>query len=78
MGTDPRQAVVDSDLHCHHVANLSVVGAACFPSSGSANPTLTIMLLAWRAARAVVRRMSRLPTEIHAYSDTEAREAANA
>lgn len=57
MGDNPAQSVVDADLRCHRVANLSVVGASCFPSSGSANPTLTIMLLSWRAARAIGSRL---------------------
>lgn len=43
MGHDPTQSIVGGDLRCHHVRNLSVVGAATFPSAGSANPTMTIM-----------------------------------
>lgn len=43
MGTDPRSSIVGPDLRCHHVPNLSVAGAATFPSAGSANPTMTIM-----------------------------------
>lgn len=43
MGHDPRMSIVGPDLRCHHVPNLSVVGAATFPSAGSANPTMTIM-----------------------------------
>jgi choline dehydrogenase-like flavoprotein len=78
MGTDPHDSVVDRDLHTHHVGNLSVVSAACFPSSGSANPTLTIMLLAWRAARAIAERMSRFKAELHTYPDIETRETADA
>jgi choline dehydrogenase-like flavoprotein len=75
MGTDARQSVVDGDLLCHHVANLSVVGAACFPSSGSANPSLTIMLLAWRAARAIASAMTRPAAQVHV--PAASREAAN-
>lgn len=55
MGLSRSEAVVGPDLVCHLVPNLSVVSASCFPSAGSANPTLTIMLLAWRSARAIVR-----------------------
>lgn len=50
MGTDPRHSVVDPFLQCHGVANLSLVSASVFPSSGSANPSLTLMQLAFRAA----------------------------
>jgi choline dehydrogenase-like flavoprotein len=53
MGTERSSSVVGADLVCHHVPNLSVVSASCFPSTGSANPTLTVMLLAWRAACAI-------------------------
>ncbi|WJH38080.1 GMC oxidoreductase (plasmid) [Aliirhizobium terrae] len=78
MGTDARHSVVDADLNCHHVANLSIVSAACFPSSGSANPSLTIMLLAWRAARAVSRLMGRRAGGAQADPSLKLREAANA
>lgn len=46
MGLDPRQAIVGPDLRCHHIPNVSVVGAATFPTAGSANPTMTIMQMA--------------------------------
>lgn len=47
MGTDPTTSVVGPDLRCHAVANLSVVSASVFPTAGSANPTFTIMKLAY-------------------------------
>jgi choline dehydrogenase-like flavoprotein len=50
MGTNPLDSVVDPRLRVHRIPNLSVASASIFPSSGSANPTLTIMLLAIRAA----------------------------
>ena len=40
-------------LACHAVPNVFVASAAVFPSSGSANPTLTIMQIAFRAAESV-------------------------
>jgi choline dehydrogenase-like flavoprotein len=43
-------------LRVHRIANLSVASASVFPSSGSANPTFTIMHLAMRAADALVTR----------------------
>lgn len=46
MGVDPTTSIVRPDLHCHHVDNLSVVSSAIFPTSGSANPTMTIMAMA--------------------------------
>lgn len=46
MGTDPAESVVGPDLVCHDIPNVSVASAAAFPTSGSANPTLTILELA--------------------------------
>ena len=42
--------VVRSDLRCHDVDNLFVVGPSVFPSSGIANPTFTALALALRLA----------------------------
>jgi choline dehydrogenase-like flavoprotein len=56
MGTSPFDSVVDPDLRVHRIPNLSVVSASVFPSAGSANPTLTVMHLAMRAADAVARQ----------------------
>ena len=54
MGVDPRASVVNPRLACHAVPNVFVASAAVFPSSGSANPTLTIMQIACRAAESVM------------------------
>jgi choline dehydrogenase-like flavoprotein len=54
MGADPRTSVVNPRLACHAVPNVFVASAAVFPSSGSANPTLTIMQIACRAAESVI------------------------
>ncbi|OZI32350.1 FAD-dependent oxidoreductase [Bordetella genomosp. 10] len=50
MGRDPRDSVVDADCRVHEAGNLFVAGAAVFPTSGQANPTLTIVALALRLA----------------------------
>lgn len=50
MGGDPRTSVVDPDCRVHGVANLYVAGAAVFPTSSQANPTLTAIALALRLA----------------------------
>ncbi|MEN3794745.1 GMC oxidoreductase [Fulvimarina sp. MAC3] len=57
MGIRPTDSVVDADLVCHKVPNLGVVSSSTFPSSGSANPTLTIALLADYAARMLPKRI---------------------
>jgi choline dehydrogenase-like flavoprotein len=51
MGTDPRASVVDGDCRVHGIANLYVAGSSTFPTSGYANPTLTIVALALRLAQ---------------------------
>jgi choline dehydrogenase-like flavoprotein len=50
MSADPRHGVVDRDCRVHGLANLFVAGSSVFPSSGYANPTLTIAALAFRLA----------------------------
>ncbi len=50
MHSDPRQGVVDADSRVHGIANLFVAGSSVFPTSGAANPTLTIVALALRLA----------------------------
>lgn len=50
MGSDPRSSVVDADCRVHELENLYVAGAAAFPTSSQANPTLTIVALALRLA----------------------------
>ncbi|MGK4924221.1 FAD-dependent oxidoreductase [Bordetella hinzii] len=50
MGRDPRDSVVNADCRVHEAANLSIAGSAVFPTSGQANPTLTIVALALRLA----------------------------
>lgn len=57
MGSDPSNSVVDCRLKVHKIANLSVASASVFPTSGSANPTFTIMQLAMRATDALISRL---------------------
>jgi choline dehydrogenase-like flavoprotein len=56
MGINPHYSVVDPRLRVHRIPNLSVASASVFPCSGSANPTLTILLLAMRAADTLAMR----------------------
>ena len=56
MGTDPANSVVGPDLVCHAIPNLSVASASVFPSSGSANPTFTILQLALRHADSLLQK----------------------
>ena len=55
MGTDPRESVVGPDLRCHAAPNIAVISASVFPTAGSANPTFTIMKLAFWLADSLLR-----------------------
>ena len=50
MHDDPRRGVVDRDGRVHGIDNLYVAGGSVFPTSGAANPTLTIVALTLRLA----------------------------
>lgn len=50
MSADPRDGVVNTDCRTHDLGNLYVAAGSVFPSSGQANPTLTIVALARRVA----------------------------
>jgi choline dehydrogenase-like flavoprotein len=50
MNADPKKGVVDPDGRVHGINNLHVAGSSVFPTSGIANPTLTILALVMRLA----------------------------
>jgi choline dehydrogenase-like flavoprotein len=50
MASDPRAGVVDANCRVHGTANLFVAGSSVFPTTGIANPTLTICAMALRLA----------------------------
>ncbi|CCE10424.1 conserved hypothetical protein [Bradyrhizobium sp. STM 3843] len=50
MSDDPKHGVVNPQCRTHDLENLYLAGSAVFPTSGSANPTLTIVALAIRIA----------------------------
>lgn len=53
MGADAKTSVVDANLRAHDHPNLYLAGSAVFPTSGTANPTLTIAALALRLAERI-------------------------
>jgi len=55
MGDNPRDSVVDRWGRAHDVPNLWIVGSSVFPTSATANPTLTIAALSLRTAQAIHR-----------------------
>ena len=58
MGTDPKTAVVDSDLRTFDHPNLFIEGSAVFPTVGAANPTLTIAALALRSVDVIRKTLA--------------------
>ena len=57
MQRDPSMGVVDENCRVHGVANLYVAGSSVFPTSGTFNPTLTIVALALRLADHIKERL---------------------
>ena len=55
MHNEPKKGVVDSNCRVHGVDNLYIAGSSIFPTSGQANPMLTIVALAIRLADYVKR-----------------------
>jgi choline dehydrogenase-like flavoprotein len=55
MGNDPANSVLDPHNQCWDANGLYVTDAACFPSQGYQNPTLTILALTARACDHAVR-----------------------
>ncbi|WP_036477625.1 GMC oxidoreductase [Myxosarcina sp. GI1] len=53
MHDNPQKGVVDADCRVHGMTNLFIAGSSVFPTSGYANPTLTIIALAIRLAEKI-------------------------
>ena len=61
MDASPTRGVVDQNCRVHGVRNLFITGSAVFPTSGYANPTLTIVALAVRLGEHLKRELAREP-----------------
>ena len=61
MHPDPRRGVLDEHARVHSVSNLFVAGSSVFPTSGFANPTLTIVALTLRLAEHVDKQLQHPP-----------------
>lgn len=57
MSADPEHGVVDENCRVHGLRNLYINGCSVFPTSGIANPTLTIIALSLRLADHLKRQM---------------------
>lgn len=61
MGATPATSVCDADGRIHGSSNIYVAGASVFPTSGTANPTLTLAALALRLADHLKSRLAAAP-----------------
>jgi choline dehydrogenase-like flavoprotein len=61
MSETPQTGVVDADCRVHGMANLYIASSAVFPTSGFANPTLTILALSLRLADHLKSQRGRNP-----------------
>ena len=57
MHDDPAVGVVDANLKCHDADNLYITGSSVFPTSGIANPTLTLLALTLRLSDHLKERL---------------------
>jgi choline dehydrogenase-like flavoprotein len=57
MAASPKQGVVDADCRVHGLGNLYIAGSSVFPTSGWANPTLTILALSLRLGDHLARSL---------------------
>ena len=57
MSADPDGGVVDENCRIHGVRNLYIAGCSVFPTSGIANPTLTIIALTMRLSDHLKRQL---------------------
>jgi choline dehydrogenase-like flavoprotein len=58
MGATPAEGVVDPDCRVFGVDNLYIAGSSVFPTSGYANPTLSIVALAIRLSETIKARLA--------------------
>jgi choline dehydrogenase-like flavoprotein len=58
MGSDPKSSVTDSFGRTWDHPNLWLAGSGLFPTTGTANPTLTIAALAMRSAPEILKSLS--------------------
>jgi choline dehydrogenase-like flavoprotein len=58
MSRDPDTGVVDPECRVHGIDNLFIASSAVFPTSGQANPTLTIVALTLRLADHLKKRLA--------------------
>jgi choline dehydrogenase-like flavoprotein len=70
MAREPAHGVVDENCQVHGVNNLHIASGSVFPTSGHANPTLTVVALAIRLADHL-KSLTRRGTSSQRYQATE-------
>ncbi|MEL6318337.1 MAG: GMC family oxidoreductase, partial [Pseudomonadota bacterium] len=58
MAADPAFGVVDAESRVFGVANLYIASSSVFPTSGQANPTLSIVAFSFRLAEGLRRKLA--------------------
>ncbi|MBC7799338.1 MAG: GMC family oxidoreductase, partial [Gemmatimonadaceae bacterium] len=71
MHEGPKHGVVDPNCCVHGMSNLFLAGSPVFPTSGYANPTLTIVALALRLADHLKAQLHRLAEPVYTAPTTE-------
>lgn len=61
MGDDPSASVVTPEQRTHDHPNLFIVGSSVFPTTGTANPTLTLSALALWATQTILGEVQVVP-----------------
>ena len=61
LGDSPERSVVNPWLQHWRMPNLWITGGSAFPQNESANPTLTILAVTYRAAEAFIDRYVKKP-----------------
>lgn len=68
MSARPEQGVVDANCRVHSVRNLYVASSSVFPTSGQANPTLSVLALGLRLADHLDHKLN--PSQVTACSES--------
>jgi choline dehydrogenase-like flavoprotein len=71
MAADERHGVVNADCRSFAVPNLYITDGSVLPTQGSANPALTIMAVAARAADRLITGRSGPPGAVTSYCDAK-------
>jgi choline dehydrogenase-like flavoprotein len=60
MGTTPAAGVVNGDLSAFHVPNMHVISTATFPTGGGANPTMMLLMFAFRLVDGIAKKFQKV------------------